>query len=54
MSMKPDKSFWLKVKEARLMNIVGVTTSWAAKERKALIEDIKKLKEELNNESRQT
>ena len=47
MSMKPDKSFWLKVKVARLRNIADINAPWAERERQQLFEDIAEFKKEL-------
>jgi len=50
MSMKPDKSFWLEVKVARLRNIADINEPWAARERQQLFKDIAELKKELKLE----
>jgi len=50
MSMKPDKSFWLEVKEARLRNIADINAPWAERERQQLSKDIAELKKELKLE----
>jgi len=50
MSMKPDKSFWLEVKKARLRNIADINAPWAERERQQLFKDIAELKKELKLE----